>query len=69
MSRWTDRILAALGLGGRKPEADVSYDPAEPARSAARTAASDEGTAVQVPDQQAARRDGAAGAGPAPGGH
>jgi hypothetical protein len=23
-----DRVLAAIGLGGRKPEADVSYDPA-----------------------------------------
>ncbi|MBV9380296.1 MAG: hypothetical protein JOY82_06330 [Streptosporangiaceae bacterium] len=23
-----DRILAAIGVGGRKPEADVSYDPA-----------------------------------------
>jgi hypothetical protein len=27
MARWMDRILAAIGAGGRKPEADVSYDP------------------------------------------
>jgi hypothetical protein len=29
MSRWTDRLLAAVGLGGRKPEADVSWEPAK----------------------------------------
>ena len=28
MTGWTDRLLAALGLGGRKAEADVSYEPA-----------------------------------------
>jgi hypothetical protein len=28
MTGWKDRLLAALGLGGRKPEADVSYEPA-----------------------------------------
>lgn len=29
MARWTERLLAALGLGGRKPEADVSWEPAQ----------------------------------------
>jgi hypothetical protein len=55
MSGWTDRILAALGLGGRKPEADVSYDPAEVDRSTCRapqSAAPDQGTPVQAPSQQ-----------------
>lgn len=28
MTGWKDRLLAAIGLGGRKAEADVSYDPA-----------------------------------------
>jgi hypothetical protein len=28
MARWTDRLLAALRLRGRKPAADVSHDPA-----------------------------------------
>jgi hypothetical protein len=78
MSRWTDRILAALGLGDRKPEADVSYDPAEADRTAGRAAApSDEGTPVQVSEQQAAGqaqsrpagRGEAAGAEREPGGH
>jgi hypothetical protein len=27
MAKWLNRILAALGAGGRKTEADVSYDP------------------------------------------
>jgi hypothetical protein len=27
MARWMNRILAALGMQGSKPEADVSYDP------------------------------------------
>lgn len=29
MNGWMDRFLAAIGLGGRKAEADVSYDPAQ----------------------------------------
>ncbi len=29
MAKWTDRLLAALGVGGRKTEADVSFDPAQ----------------------------------------
>lgn len=29
MTRWLDRLLARLGLGGRKPEADASEEPAE----------------------------------------
>ena len=29
MTGWIDRFLAAIGLGGRKAEADVSYDPAQ----------------------------------------
>ena len=29
MTGWVDRFLAAIGLGGRKAEADVSYDPAQ----------------------------------------
>jgi hypothetical protein len=48
--------MAALGLGGRKPEADVSYDPAQLDRSSGRTpkaARPDAGTeAGKVPDQQ-----------------
>jgi hypothetical protein len=28
MSGWLSRFLAAIGAGGRKAEADVSYDPA-----------------------------------------
>jgi hypothetical protein len=28
MAKWLSRILAAIGAGGRKAEADVSYDPA-----------------------------------------
>jgi hemerythrin superfamily protein len=27
MTRWTGRLLAAVGLGGRKPERDLSQDP------------------------------------------
>ncbi len=27
MTRWTGRLLAAVGLGGRKPEGDLSQDP------------------------------------------
>jgi hemerythrin superfamily protein len=27
MTRWTGRLLAALGLGGRKPKGDLSQDP------------------------------------------
>jgi hypothetical protein len=53
---WTDRIKAALGMGGRKPEADVSYDPAPNGRSSGRTpraARADEGTSAgEVPDMQ-----------------
>jgi hypothetical protein len=40
MSGWMDRILAALGLGGRKPEADVSYDPAQRDRTSGRAPSS-----------------------------
>jgi hypothetical protein len=29
MTGWIDRFLAAIGLGGRKAEADVSQDPAQ----------------------------------------
>jgi hypothetical protein len=29
MARWIDRMLAAVGIGGRKTEADVSYEPAQ----------------------------------------
>jgi hypothetical protein len=29
MTRWIDRLLAAVGVGGRKPEADVSWEPAK----------------------------------------
>jgi hypothetical protein len=29
MAGWIDRLLAAIGMGGRKAEADVSYDPAQ----------------------------------------
>jgi hypothetical protein len=49
MTRWIDRTLAALGLGGRKPEADVSYDPAQVDRStgrAAKPAPAEEGAAA-----------------------
>jgi hypothetical protein len=28
MAGWLNRFLAAIGVGGRKTEADVSYDPA-----------------------------------------
>ena len=28
MAGWVSRFLAAIGVGGRKAEADVSYDPA-----------------------------------------
>jgi hypothetical protein len=28
MANWLSTILAAIGAGGRKAEADVSYDPA-----------------------------------------
>jgi hypothetical protein len=28
MAGWLNRLLAAIGAGGRKSEADVSYDPA-----------------------------------------
>jgi hypothetical protein len=28
MSGWVSRFLAAIGAGGHKAEADVSYDPA-----------------------------------------
>jgi hypothetical protein len=28
MRNWISRLLAAVGAGGRKAEADVSYDPA-----------------------------------------
>lgn len=28
MPSWIDRFLAAVGMGDRKAEADVSYDPA-----------------------------------------
>lgn len=28
MAGWMSRFLAAIGVGGRKAEADVSYDPA-----------------------------------------
>ncbi len=28
MAGWMNRLLAAIGAGGRKTEADVSYDPA-----------------------------------------
>lgn len=28
MAGWMSRLLAAIGAGGRKAEADVSYDPA-----------------------------------------
>jgi hypothetical protein len=28
MPQWMSRILAAIGVGGDKAEADVSYDPA-----------------------------------------
>jgi hypothetical protein len=28
MAGWMSRFLAAIGAGGRKAEADVSYDPA-----------------------------------------
>lgn len=28
MTKWLSRFLAAIGAGGRKAEADVSYDPA-----------------------------------------
>ena len=28
MPQWMSRILAAMGVGGNKAEADVSYDPA-----------------------------------------
>lgn len=29
MAGWIDRLLAAIGIGGRKAEADVAYDPAQ----------------------------------------
>jgi hypothetical protein len=29
MTRWTDRLFATLGIRGRKPEADVSAEPAK----------------------------------------
>jgi hypothetical protein len=29
MAGWMNRLLAALGLGGRKAEADVSQDPVQ----------------------------------------
>jgi hypothetical protein len=29
MAKWVERLLAAIGVGGRKAEADVSYDPAQ----------------------------------------
>jgi hypothetical protein len=33
MSGWVSRFLAAIGAGGHKAEADVSYDPAVDDRS------------------------------------
>jgi hypothetical protein len=33
MSGWVSRFLAAIGVGGHKAEADVSYDPAVDDRS------------------------------------
>jgi hypothetical protein len=51
-----DRIMAALGVGGRKPEADVSYDPAQKDRSGGRApqpARADQGTSGgEVPEKQ-----------------
>jgi hypothetical protein len=46
MAGWIDRLLAAIGMGGRKAEADVSYDPAQagPRR--------DDTTLGDPPDQQ-----------------
>jgi hypothetical protein len=29
MAKWVERLLAAIGMAGRKAEADVSYDPAQ----------------------------------------
>jgi hypothetical protein len=53
---WTGRIMAALGIGGRKPEADVSYDPAQKDRSggrAPRPASANQGTSAgEVPEKQ-----------------
>jgi hypothetical protein len=46
MATWVDRILAAIGLGGRKAESDVSYDPAQEGPR------QDKGTADQAMRQQ-----------------
>jgi hypothetical protein len=55
MTGWMDRVLAALGLGGRKPEANVAYGLAETDRSvdgAPKAARVDQGTiAGDVPRQ------------------
>lgn len=45
MSGWMDRIMAAVGLGGRKAEADVSYEPAHD-----RTRAAEDTTTGAQPD-------------------
>jgi hypothetical protein len=80
MTGWIDRAMAALGLGGRKPEADVSYDPAQVDRSSGRApkaARADEGTASSgiaepqfdgLPESDPAGRDDAPGPAREPGG-
>jgi hypothetical protein len=32
MATWMDRVLAAVGMGNRKTEADVSFEPAQAGR-------------------------------------
>jgi ubiquinol-cytochrome c reductase cytochrome b subunit len=55
MSGWTDRILAAVGLGGRESGAAASQDPAaRPAGRAPEPATPDESTPAQVPSKQSA---------------
>ena len=52
MTGWIDRFLAAIGLGGRKAEADVSQDPAQ------RGPRQDPGTIGEAMSQQRVGRPG-----------
>jgi hypothetical protein len=60
MSGRMDRILAALGLGGRKAEADVSYDPMEndTSRGAPAAARTEQGSTTRTSDRDAAPESG-----------
>ena len=51
MANWLCRLLAAIGAGGRKTEADVSYDPARKGQADGGTPGSGgTGSGVQLAD-------------------